>query len=63
MDTINNIEEEIKMKDNTTFANLLSIGGTTMMVAIAGFSLPVSLAIIGASTVGCAYLTLKDSKK
>ena len=51
------------MKDNTTFANLLSIGGTTMMVAIAGFSLPVSLAIIGASTVGCAYLTLKDSNK
>ena len=48
--------------NNTTVANLVTIGGVTLMLGIAGFSLPISLAVLGATTVGCAYLTSKEGK-
>lgn len=50
------------MTKNTTLANIITIGGVTLMLGIAGFSLPVSLAFIGATTLGCAYLTKKEDK-
>lgn len=48
--------------NNTTVANLATIGGITVATIIAGFSFPVSLSIIGATTLGCAYLTYKEGK-
>lgn len=48
--------------NNTTVANLVTIGGVTLATVIAGFTLPVSLGIIGATTMGCAYLTYKEGK-
>lgn len=48
--------------NNTTVANLVTIGGVTLATIIAGFTLPVSLGIIGATTMGCAYLTYKEDK-
>jgi hypothetical protein len=48
--------------NNTTVANLATIGGVTLMLGIAGFSLPISLAILGVTTAGCAYLTYKEGK-
>lgn len=52
------------MKENKTMvANLITIGGVTAMLSIAGFSLPISLAILGATTLGCSYLTIKDEEE
>ena len=48
--------------NNTTVANLVTVGGITIATMIAGFSFPVSLSIIGATTLGCAYLTYKEGK-
>lgn len=48
------------MNKNTAVANLVTIGGVTVMLAIAGFSLPVSLGILGITTVGCGYVTMKE---
>jgi hypothetical protein len=48
--------------NNTTVANLATIGGVTLMLGIAGFSLPISLAILGVTTAGCAYLTYTEGK-
>lgn len=50
------------MMNNTTVANLVTVGGITLATMIAGFSFPVSLSIIGATTIGCAYLTYKEDK-
>lgn len=51
------------MKENKTMvANLTTMGGVTLMLGIAGFSLPISLAILGVTTLGCAYLTTKDKE-
>lgn len=47
-------------KGSTEFANLLTIGGVSLMLGIANFALPVSLAIIGVTTIGCAILTEKE---
>ena len=51
------------MNKNTGIANGVTILGVTGMLIIAGFSLPVSLAILGATTVGCGYLTVKQDKE
>lgn len=48
--------------NNTTVANLVTIGGATLCSMIAGFSLPVSLGVVGATIMGCAYLTYKEGK-
>lgn len=50
-----------KQVSNTT-ANAVTLAGVTGMLVIAGLSLPVSLAIIGATTVGCGYLTVKHNE-
>ena len=46
--------------NNTMIANIVTIGGVTAMLGIAGFSLPISLTILGVTTLGCGYLTIKD---
>ena len=52
------------MKENKTMvANLITIGGVTLMLGVAGFTLPVSLTILGATTLGCGYLTTKDERE
>lgn len=48
--------------NNTTVAILSTIGGITLATIIAGFSYPVSMGIIAATTIGCAYLTYKEGK-
>lgn len=45
--------------NNTQIANLVTIGGVSVMLGIAGFTLPISLTVLGATTLGCAYLTTK----
>lgn len=45
--------------NNTQIANLVTIGGVSVMLGIAGFALPISLTVLGATTLGCAYLTTK----
>mgnify|MGYP001280936262 FL=1 len=50
------------MSKNTIIADVVTMGGITACTIIAGFSLPVSLGIIGATTIGCAYLTYKEGK-
>lgn len=51
------------MNKNTTIANGVTILGVTGMLIIAGFSLPVSLSILGSTTAGCVYLTAKQDKE
>ena len=48
--------------NNTTVANLVTVAGITLATIIAGFSFPVSLSIIGATALGCGYLTYKEGK-
>ena len=48
------------MKNNTTIANIVTIGGVGLCLGIAQLSLIASIGIMAATTAGCAYLTIKD---
>ena len=50
-----------EIKDST--AIIITVGGTGLMLLIAGLPLAPSLAILGGTVAGCAYLTHKNSKK
>lgn len=50
------------MSKNTIIADVATIAGITACTVIAGFSFPVSLGIIVATTIGCGYLTYKEEK-
>ena len=47
---------------NTWIANIVTILGVIGMLLIAGFSLPVSLCILGVTIAGCTYLTTNENK-
>lgn len=51
-----------KQVSNTT-ANAITLGGVTAMLIIAGLPLIPSIGILGATTIGCAYLTNKHNKE
>lgn len=46
-----------KKQISTTGANILTISGVIAMLAIAGFSFPVSGAILGGTVIGCYGLS------
>ena len=48
------------MNKNTLIANTTTILGVAGMLAIAGFSLPVSAAILATTTAGCISLTKRE---
>ena len=48
------------MNKNTMIANRFSIGDIGLCLAIAQLPLVATISILGATVVGCAYLTNKD---
>ena len=54
------IKGGIKMNKNTMIANGVTVGGIGLCLAIAQFPLVVSISVLGATVVGCVYLTNKD---
>ena len=48
------------MNKNTMIANGVTVGGVAICLAIAQFPLVVTISILGATVVGCVYLTKKD---
>lgn len=48
------------MDKNTMIANGITIGGVAICLAIAQFPLVATISILGATVVGCVYLTKKD---
>ena len=48
------------MNKNTMIANGVTVGGIGLCLAIAQFPLAVSISVLGATVVGCVYLTNKD---
>ena len=48
------------MNKNTMIANGVTVGGVAICLAIAQFPLAVSISVLGATVVGCVYLTKKD---
>ena len=48
---------------STTGANAITLIGVAAMLAIAGFSLPVSGIIFGGTALGCYHLTKKEGGK
>ena len=48
------------MNKNTTIANIVTIGGVGLCLAIAQLPLIASIGIMATTTAGCAYLTAKD---
>lgn len=55
--------EELKESEKTTLANAISLAGITGMLAIAGFSLPVTLGFLGVSVAGLGILTVRENHK
>ena len=54
------IKGGVKMNRNTMIANGVTVGGIGLCLAIAQFPLAVSISVLGATVVGCVYLTNKD---
>ena len=48
------------MNRNTMIANGVTIGVIGLCLAIAQFPLAATISILGATVVGCVYLTKKD---
>ena len=48
------------MNKNTVMANVVTIGGVGLCLAIAQLPLIASVGIMAATAGGCAYLTAKD---
>ena len=48
------------MDKNTMIANGITIGGVAICLAIAQLPLVATMSILGATVVGCLYLTNKD---
>ena len=48
------------MNKYTVMANVVTIGGVGLCLAIAQLPLIASIGIMAATTGGCAYLTIKD---
>ena len=48
------------MDKNTMIANGITVGGIGVCLAIAELPLVVTISILGATVVGCVYLTKKD---
>ena len=48
------------MNKNTVIANGVTIGGVAICLAIAQLPLVATISILGATVVGCVYLTNKD---
>ena len=48
------------MNKNTVIANGVTIGGIGLCLAIAQHPLVATISILGATVVGCIYLTNKD---
>ena len=48
------------MKKNTMIANGVTVGGVWLWLAIAKLPLVATISILGATVVGCVYLTNKD---
>ena len=48
------------MNKNTMIANGVTVGGIGLCLAIAQLHLVVTKSILGATVVGCVYLTNKD---
>ena len=48
------------MNKYTVIANTVTIGGIGLCLAIAQLPLVASVSILGATAVGCAYLTKKE---
>ena len=48
------------MNKNTMIANGVTIGGIGLCLAIAQLPLAATISILGATVVGCIYLTNKD---
>ena len=48
------------MNKNTMIANGITVGGIGLCLAIAQLPLVASISILGATVVGCVYLTNKD---
>ena len=55
--------EELKESEKTTLANGISLAGITGMLAIAGFSLPVTLGFLSATVAGLTVLTIRENHK
>lgn len=49
--------------NNTEMANLITIGGVSLALGIAGMPLSISLIILGTTVLGCGYLTDRENKK
>ena len=54
------IKGGIKMNRNTMTANGVTVGGIGLCLAIAQLPLVATISILGATAVGCVYLTNKD---
>ena len=50
------------MNKNTMIANGVTVGGIGLCLAIAQLPLVVTISILGATVVGCVYLTKKEDK-
>ena len=50
-----------EVKDST--ANIITVGGVSLMLLIAGLPLIPSLTILGGTVAGCAYLTHNKKQK
>ena len=48
------------MNRNTMIANGVTVGGIGLCLAIAKLTLEATIKILGATVVGCVYLTKKD---
>ena len=48
------------MNKNTMIANGVTVGGVGLCLAIAQLPLAATISILGATVVGCIYLTNKD---
>ena len=55
-------QEVNSMDKNTVIANVVTIGGIGLCIAIAQLPFLYSVAIFSATVVGCAYLTNKSDK-
>ena len=51
------------MNRNTMIANGVTVGGIGLCLAIAQLPLVATISILGATVVGCVYLTKKDKQK
>ena len=56
------IKGGIKMNKNTMIANGVTVGGIGLCLAIAQLPLAATISILGATVVGCVYLTNKEGK-